>query len=301
MKVLVADDDTITRALVKRAASQVATSVIEADNGLDALDLIRSEDPDILITDLRMPIIDGFELIATLRAAPAYKHLPIICLSAISQRDEIERLASIGITDYVLKPPKPSDITDRISRIMRQQSHWKSNRARTAAAMERPGLLLVDPDQARRDQLAQLLKPAFDVIAVETGIDALREFRERDEKPAIILVAERLPILPEEKLPEFVRRLMPERATTVVVLLADDDNVPPDKAPLFDTVIPRSLGGEAVVKAVREASASRSSARAEPAASDAPAPHAPVAGEPDSIPAAAAAEYGRAARPRLGV
>jgi CheY-like chemotaxis protein len=103
MKVLVVDDDPIARAMVVRLARPVADTVLEAENGLDGLGMLEREDPDILVADLRMPVLDGFELIAAVRQSERHREMPIICLSAVNHGDDIRRLASLGITDYVLK------------------------------------------------------------------------------------------------------------------------------------------------------------------------------------------------------
>src|ERR1700742_4620892 len=114
MKILIADDDGIVRALVTRVAEYESHDTLLAEAGRQALALIEREDPDLLITDLRMPELDGFGLIDAVRSSDKHRHLPVICLSSVSQRDDIETLIGKGISDYVLKPVRTADLAERI-------------------------------------------------------------------------------------------------------------------------------------------------------------------------------------------
>lgn len=130
MRVLVADDDEVVRVFVQRVAEHEGHDVLLCEDGRSALDAIQAEDPDLLITDLRMPGMDGFELVRQLRHLPRYRRLPIICLSSISERDDIVRLIEMGISDYVIKPVKPADLADRLRTVTRREQHWKTLRHR---------------------------------------------------------------------------------------------------------------------------------------------------------------------------
>lgn len=128
MKTLVVDDDEIVRTFVQRVMEHSGYEVHLAEHGRQALDVIESLDPDLLVTDLNMPEMDGYELIQSVRAMPNFKHLPIICLSSVNQRGDIERLIEQGISSYVLKPVKPSDLADRIRIVASRERSWKLSR-----------------------------------------------------------------------------------------------------------------------------------------------------------------------------
>lgn len=139
MKILIADDDEIVRAFVQRVVEHASHHAVVAEDGRQALALVESVDPDMLITDLRMPEMDGFALIDAVRALPRYARLPVICLSAVNQRDDVARMIQMGISDYVLKPVKPGDLAERIRAVSAREKHWKLDReldvvtARTAS------------------------------------------------------------------------------------------------------------------------------------------------------------------------
>lgn len=134
MKVLVADDDEVVRTFVHRVVEQGSHDVLLAEDGKQAFELVESEDPDLLITDLRMPNLDGFGLIEAVRNAPGREGLPIICLSSVNQRDDVTRLIAQGISDYVLKPVRPGDLAERIRAVTTRERNWKAVRAARATA-----------------------------------------------------------------------------------------------------------------------------------------------------------------------
>jgi DNA-binding response OmpR family regulator len=134
MKILVADDDEVVRTFVHRVVQQGSHDVLLAEDGKRALDLIQTDDPDLLITDLRMPELDGFGLIEAVRSAPGHEGLPIICLSSVNSKEDIAKLIAHGISDYVLKPVRPGDLAERIRAVTFRERNWKTNRTTRATA-----------------------------------------------------------------------------------------------------------------------------------------------------------------------
>lgn len=125
MKILVADDDEVVRAQIQRVAIHASHDVFHANSGAEALALIQRSDPDILITDLRLPDMDGFQLIDAVRAMPLHRRLPVICLSSVSDRDAVARMIEKGISDYVLKPVRPAELAKRIYVVAARERNWK--------------------------------------------------------------------------------------------------------------------------------------------------------------------------------
>jgi two-component system chemotaxis response regulator CheY len=134
MKILISDDDPIIRMFVRRAAEHASHEVVLAEHGREALELLEHADPDLLITDLQMPELDGFGLIKAVRENPRYSEMPIICLSSVNDRDKIASLIEQGIADYVLKPVRPADFIDRIRAVTPRARAWKAARATVSAA-----------------------------------------------------------------------------------------------------------------------------------------------------------------------
>lgn len=129
MKVLIADDDAVVRTFVQRVVEHASHEVLLADNGREALEIAQREDPDLLITDIHMPELDGTSLIAALRALPRHARLPIICLSSMSKPEEVSRLIELRIAAYVLKPVRPTDLLARVRAVLLRDRNWKELRA----------------------------------------------------------------------------------------------------------------------------------------------------------------------------
>lgn len=102
--VLIADDDPMTRALVRGSLEQMGFEVAEASDGAEALDVLSKHKPDLLLLDIKMPIMDGIETLKKLRKLPEGKNLPVIMLTGLADSDSAAKAAAAGATDYVTKP-----------------------------------------------------------------------------------------------------------------------------------------------------------------------------------------------------
>jgi len=102
--VLIADDDPVTRALVRGSLEQMGFQVTEAANGAEALDEFHKCKPDLLLLDVKMPVMDGIQTLKKLRKLTDGKHLPVIMLTGLADSDSAKKAAAAGATDYVTKP-----------------------------------------------------------------------------------------------------------------------------------------------------------------------------------------------------
>ncbi len=102
--ILAIDDSPTIRKFLTLALSSKGFRVVTAVDGMQALELIGKERVNLIITDLNMPNIDGFELIQSLRNDEQYKEIPIIVLSSISNQEDIDRSISLGASSYIVKP-----------------------------------------------------------------------------------------------------------------------------------------------------------------------------------------------------
>lgn len=103
-KLMVVDDNDLIRKIAARILRRAGYTVIEAVNGLDALHKLNSNEVDMVITDLRMPEMDGLELIKELRAVPAYTYLPVVVMSAELQEYTRIEAEKAGAIDWITKP-----------------------------------------------------------------------------------------------------------------------------------------------------------------------------------------------------
>lgn len=242
MKILIAEDDLVTREILKRLLANMATEILEAGNGVEALELIEREDPDLLFTDLQMPMLDGLAVVEAVRGSARHARLPIVCMSAVKNKDEITRLVNLGIADYILKPLRATEVHERLQRVISQHAGWRH----AAGDGGKPTLLLVEGDTSFRQFVIPLVEGDYAVIEATSGAHALRAYQEAESKPGALLIAEGLTLVSETQLVSVVSRLAIEAHTLIPSfwLLTDAEEVPPEKARHFSGVMRRTFVAE---------------------------------------------------------
>lgn len=113
--ICIVDDDPDVRELVEYKLVQNGHEVLTATNGQDALRVVPEAKPALLLLDVMMPGVSGFEVLAQLRADDATRGLPIIMLTAKAQDADAERGFALGANDYMLKPFSPRELLNRIN------------------------------------------------------------------------------------------------------------------------------------------------------------------------------------------
>ena len=114
---LVVDDDEVSRTLLHGLLSTEGYTVIFAKNGVQALDLAKRISPDLILLDVVMPELDGFEVCRRLRADPVLRQVPIILLTALEGRDSRLRGLSAGADEFLTKPVDPIELRTRVRTI----------------------------------------------------------------------------------------------------------------------------------------------------------------------------------------
>jgi type IV pilus assembly protein PilB len=113
-RVAIVDDDRVTRMLVKRLLEADGYDVLEGENGYQAIDLARRERPDLLLIDLLMPEMDGYQAIAEIRKDLSLVSLPVIVLTADNSSEVEQRVLELGADDYLVKPFEPAVLLARV-------------------------------------------------------------------------------------------------------------------------------------------------------------------------------------------
>jgi CheY-like chemotaxis protein len=113
-RILVVDDDPLLRHLAVKVLAKYGHTVTEADNGKEALTMIRRQAPDLVVLDLDMPGIRGLEVLRELRAQPATAQLPVLILTASGNETATSASFEAGATDYLTKPFSIPQLTARV-------------------------------------------------------------------------------------------------------------------------------------------------------------------------------------------
>jgi CheY-like chemotaxis protein len=117
-RVLVVDDSAVIRALISVNLELEGFDVVTAVDGLDALDKIREEIPDVVTIDVVMPRLDGFDTVARLRADPRTSHLKIAMVTAAAQEADINKGRIVGVDAYVTKPFDPDTLVRTVRELI---------------------------------------------------------------------------------------------------------------------------------------------------------------------------------------
>lgn len=117
LKVLVVEDDLGIRELLEFSLSLEGYEVTGAGNGAEALELIRSRRPDVVLLDVMMPVLDGYEVLEQVRADAMVRATPVIILSAKAGDGDLWRGWNLGVDSYITKPLDVDVLLEEIERV----------------------------------------------------------------------------------------------------------------------------------------------------------------------------------------
>ena len=113
--VLVVEDEPDNRLLIGMVLRGEGYEVVEAEDGVVGLARAREIHPDLVLLDVMMPGLNGFEVHERLQADPELRRIPVVMLTALAQRTEVERAVRHGVQGYVTKPFEPADLLAAVS------------------------------------------------------------------------------------------------------------------------------------------------------------------------------------------
>ncbi len=117
-RILIADDRASSRELLRLVLVRAGYDVIEAEDGLEALEQARAGNPDLILLDLQMPRLDGYGTLAELRREERFRTLPILALTASAMRGDREKILAAGFTDYLSKPAGPELVRETVAKLL---------------------------------------------------------------------------------------------------------------------------------------------------------------------------------------
>ena len=135
-RLLVVDDVEANRDLLARRLRQLGHQVALADGGEAALAAIQREEFDLILLDVMMPVMDGYEVLRRLQSDPARCHIPVIMVTAVDQVDSVVRCIELGATDYLPKPFNPVILKARVNATL-EQKRLRDRERLHAKSMER--------------------------------------------------------------------------------------------------------------------------------------------------------------------
>jgi two-component system alkaline phosphatase synthesis response regulator PhoP len=118
-KILVVDDNEQNLELLLAYLEEIDCQTISASNGIEALELIKTQSPDLVLLDVMMPQMSGFEVCRRLRSDPDTKDLPVIMVTALNELGDIERAIDSGTDDFLSKPVNKLELITRVKTMLR--------------------------------------------------------------------------------------------------------------------------------------------------------------------------------------
>jgi two-component system, chemotaxis family, chemotaxis protein CheY len=116
--ILTVDDSASMRQMVRFTLETAGYQVLQAEDGVEALELARTTDADLVLTDINMPRMDGITLVRELRALKNYRFVPMLMLTTESAQDTKQRGKEAGATGWIVKPFNPEQLLATIARVL---------------------------------------------------------------------------------------------------------------------------------------------------------------------------------------
>jgi adenylate cyclase len=208
--ILLADDSPLIHRHTVPILEDEGYDVRSAHDGAEAIALARALGPDLVITDVEMPLVDGYGVCKALKADPATAHVPVLICSSLGEAADLERGFDAGADDYLVKPVLPEELSTRVRALVLGS---------LPASRER--VLVVDDSPAQRHYVADCLaRQGFDVVTADNGKTALE--RAQAVRPALVVSDYEMPVMTGFELVHALRRDPELRQIPVIMLTARD-------------------------------------------------------------------------------
>lgn len=164
--ILIVDDDETNLDLLSVILASEEYKLLTVDNGKNALDIVKSDQVDLVLLDLMMPDVDGYQVLRVMRDNPRLKKIPVIVITAVGKRESVQHCILLGAKDYVIKPFEHVDVRTRVASTLehKQMSEMQAGL--------RQQLLL---EKQRTDNLIKDILPTGLKLTQETSHDRLLE------------------------------------------------------------------------------------------------------------------------------
>ncbi|HEU4729672.1 MAG TPA: response regulator [Kofleriaceae bacterium] len=208
--ILLADDSPLIHRHTVPILEDDGYEVRSAADGAEAVALARAVIPDLVITDVEMPALDGYGVCKALKSDPATAHVPVLICSSLGEAADLERGFDAGADDYLVKPVIPEELSTRVRALVLGS---------LPASRER--VLVVDDSPAQRHYVADCLaRQGFEVVTAEHGKAALD--KASVVRPALVVSDYEMPVMNGFELVHALRRDPELRQIPVIMLTARD-------------------------------------------------------------------------------
>lgn len=173
-RVLVVDDSDVNRYMLKQHVTAQKHVVVDARNGVEALEKLRSERFDLVLLDVLMPEMGGREVLEAMRGDPALTDIPVIMVSALDELDSVVHCIELGAADYLTKPFQGALLSARMGACLENKRLWDELRAKTHRVRH------LEQMRDEMENRVEQLRTSINMLLV--GMDALCQRATSDPK-----------------------------------------------------------------------------------------------------------------------
>lgn len=178
-KVLTIDDSKVIRLAIAQHLRPFTCQVLEATDGQEGVNIAKRDRPDLILLDVSMPVMDGRQALALLRADAATQSIPVIMLTGESSEDLVLDIARLGVQGYIVKPFAPQRFEQAVAKVLGPPDAGLRRR-------EAEIVLVVDDSERLVEQARTLLGPSRKVVTALSGAAAISLYV--DSRPAVIVI-----------------------------------------------------------------------------------------------------------------
>lgn len=190
-KILSVDDSKMIHMVIGRAFKSYDVELFYASNGVEGLAVCTRENPDVVLLDVTMPVMDGVETLSKIKADPVLKDTPVIMLTSEAGKEHVVRIAKMGVRDYIIKPFSDQLLTERVGRVIDLQQKGATAEERKTIE-DSATILVVDDKEAIIEQIQESVEGTpWKVIGTPQCGEAIDITSK--EVPDVILVSLSLP------------------------------------------------------------------------------------------------------------
>jgi adenylate cyclase len=164
-QILIVDDEPLNIDLLEQELELLGYEVTSAGDGQEALERLAAEDFDLVLLDIMMPRVDGYEVLKVIRADPKLRHIPVLMISALNELDSVVRCIELGAEDYLPKPFEPVLLMARIGACL-EKKQFHDREAVHLNQIERQ-LAIIERERERADGLLHVILPASAVTELK--------------------------------------------------------------------------------------------------------------------------------------
>lgn len=204
--ILTIDDDPVVRKLVNKAVQGMGYKSVEVSSGLEGLHYLEKNSVQLILLDIMMPILDGFEVLKKIKKHREWRAIPVVMFSAVSDEHKVKSALDMGATNYILKPFRLRTIQEKVVEILENKNKGTSDKSKNSQPRKilPDVVMLVTLNSSIQSQFNQLLrKHSIKVVHAKGAIEGLLLLQ--SSTPDIILIDKNLRTFSGEEFQTKVR------------------------------------------------------------------------------------------------